>query len=141
MVFVKYLDFIKLLPPTIKFLISASLRHPYDKPCLFTVFKLKQRRQFFFGEKLNRIDEVANYNQQHQLSFSNSKLFKPVMYRLKLFFLPARMVGSFCRNFNVGLYCERSKKLDILNSGHGFIHFYIKLSLINSCMKLKSLVK
>ena len=144
-IFVKHLEFIiTLLPPTINFVILSSLQYPNRLVYLVSsrlsnyLLKITYQKHFFGGELMNKIDDVLNYNEQHQLNFANSKRKLPNVdcvfnksVQTQTEFLPTCTIDRFYSSFSGGLYGEFSKILDILNRGYCCLHVDNSLILIN----------
>ena len=139
------------LPPTINFVILSSLQHPNRLVYLVSsrfsnyLLKLTSQKHFFGGELLNKIDEVLNYNEQHQLNFANSKRKLPNVgcvfnktVQTQTEFLPTCTIDRFYSSYSGGLYSELYKILDFLNGGYGCLHVDNSLILINFKVDSKS---
>ena len=109
--------------------------------CLLTCFKLLIKtnltKTVVREEIMNKIDEAVNYNDQHQLTFANSKRKPPNVdcvfnksVQTQTDLLPTSTIDRFYSFYNGGLLGELSKMLDILNSGFGCLHVDNRLILI-----------
>ena len=82
-----------------------------------------------YGEVMEKLQEAASYNDQHNLAVSNSKKKLPNVNMIMTHdvqtqtdFLPTCTIDRFYSIYNGGMYGELSKILDILNSGYGCLH-------------------
>ena len=128
---------------------KSTASKPFIILCLFNCFKLLIKSNItdtvFRGEIMNKIDEVVNYNEQHQLNFANSKRKLPNVdcvftnsVQTQTNFLPTCTIDRFYSIYNGGLYGELSKILDILNSDYGCLNVDNSLILINFSIESKS---
>ena len=97
------------------------------------------------GEVMEKLQEAASYNDQHNLAVSNSKKRLPNVNMIttqdvqtQTEFLPTCTIDRFYSIYNGGMYVELSKILDTLNSGYGCLHVDNSLTLINFNMESKS---
>ena len=102
---------------------------PYTRPCHLTCFQLLIRGSshiVHYGEVMEKLQEAASYNDQHNLAVSNFKEKLPNVNMImtqdvqtKTDFLPTCTIDRFYSIYNGGMYGELSKILEILNSGYG----------------------
>ena len=98
-----------------------------------------------YGKVMEKLQEAARYNDQHNLAVSVSKKKLPNVNMLmtqdvqtQTDFLPTCTIDGFYSIYNGGMYGELSKKLDILNCGYGCLHVDNSLILTNFNMESKS---
>ena len=132
--------------------LPQSLKHasskPYTIPCFFTSFQLLIRDSsdiVHYGEMTEKFQEAVSYNDQHNLTVSNSKkkitnlnMILTQDVQTQTDFLPICTIDRFCSIYNGGMYGELSKILVILFSGYGCLHVDNSLILINFNMESKS---
>ena len=101
---------------------TSAASKPFIIPFLFTYFKLlietNLTNTIFCGEIMNKVDEVVNYNEQHQLNFANSKRKLPKIdcvftnnFQAQMDFLPTCTIDRFYKIYNGGFMVSFPKYL------------------------------